>query len=135
VEVVLVKGKTRFSGPRAGRTESRLLRAIEDTLDGDFDDDESDELSDLEDYEEYDSDRARGYTGGGHGYNAGFGFYGGGSKYRMPGDGSYMSESSAARRKWVQRIKDERRHQQRREKAKRERSLRNKYSLYLMSTA
>jgi hypothetical protein len=139
IELVLVKGKTRFSGPGAGRTEPRLSRAIEDSITGDFSDSDSDSLSEIDDpYDDDDLDRSGGSRYGG--YNTGFGFYGGSSSggYRMPGDDRWMSEASIARKRWIERKREERRHEKkmshRREKAKRERSMRKKYSLYLTST-
>jgi len=139
IELVLVKGKTRFSGPGAGRTEPRLSRAIEAALTDDFSDSDSDTLSELDDeYDDFDSDR--GGRQGGYGYNTGFGFYGSGSgsNYRLPGDDRWMSDASMARRRWIERKRAEKRQEKkmshRREKARRERSLRKKYSLYLMST-
>jgi len=136
IELVLVKGKTRFSGPGAGRTEPRLNAAIEAAITEDFSDSESDSLSELDDpYDDYDSDR--GSRAGGYGYNTGFGFYGSGSS-RVPGDDRWMTEASTARRRWLERKREEKRQEKkmshRREKARRERSLRKKYSLYVMST-
>jgi hypothetical protein len=134
VELVLVKGKTRYSGPGAGHSERRLLRAIEHTLNEDLDDYTDDSLSDLDDYySDYSTGSERGGHYSGYGYDTGFGFYGSGSNYRLPGDDKWMTKASHARRKWIERMRQDRKNDKRREKQRREQVTRKKYSLYVMT--
>lgn len=123
IEVVLIKGRTRYSGPGAGRSDPRLSRAIEATLHGDLDDDDDDD--DLTDFDEYDEEE---------GYDTGYGFYGSGSTYRLPGDDRWMAKASTARRRWIERARADRRTNNRRERQRRERITKKKYSLYCMTT-
>ena len=123
IELVLIKGRTRYSGPGAGRSDPRLSRAIEATLYGDLEeDDEEDDLTEFDDYDEED------------GYDTGYGFYGHGSTYKLPGDDRWMAKASTARRRWIERVRQARKSDQRRERHRRERMTRKKYSLYVMNT-
>ena len=123
VEVVLVKGRKRYSGPTAGRVDPRLLRAVEDAQDDDSSDSST---SDDMDEEEFEREQQRlGYGVGGHGYYGGMGS-------NFSGNNRWMTDTATARREMRERRREKRKHRERRKRRSEDKKNR-RYSLYVMS--
>ena len=124
VEVVLVKGRVRCSGPTAGYSDPRISRAVDtnNAYETSSSSDDSDSFdSDLEFERELEQQQR-------YGYGQGYGLYGG----NIPGNNRWMTDTAAARREWHAKKRGRRETREHKKQREKERRREKRYSLYLM---
>lgn len=131
IEMVLVRGRIRYTGPTAGQVDPRLARAVEDAAYDEDDDDSTPSEGEYEyDSRDRDRDRDRESERRRYGYADGYGLYGNnfhGEKY------AWMTDAATARNAWMERRRGSRSSRSRRSQRSRDDKLRRRYSLYVMS--